>query len=49
VKTSPALAGHLRTNLREAVRSAKTFSGGQVTTVLDPATVETLRALGYVQ
>lgn len=49
VGTSPALAGHLRTNLRESVRAAKTFSGGHAATVLDPSTAETLRALGYVQ
>lgn len=49
VQASPTLAGHLRTNLRESVRSAKTFPGGQAATVLDPSTAETLRALGYVQ
>jgi len=49
VQASPTLAEHLRTNLRESVRSAKTFAGGQAATVLDPATAETLRALGYVQ
>jgi choline-sulfatase len=49
VETSPALAGHLRTNLRDAVRFGRTFSSGQATTILDPSTAETLRALGYVQ
>lgn len=46
---SPALAGHLRTNLRTSVRTARSFSGGQAATVMDPETAETLRALGYVQ
>ena len=49
VEASPVMASHLRTNLRDAVRTAAKFSGGQATTVLDPATAETLRALGYVQ
>ena len=49
VDASPTLAGHLRTNLRSAVRTSKTFSGGQAATVMDPETAETLRALGYVQ
>ena len=48
VTASPTLAGHLRTNVREAVRSSSKFAGGQATTVMDPATAETLRSLGYV-
>ena len=49
VEAEPRMAGHLRTNLRESVRASRTFAGGQGTTVMDPATAETLRALGYVQ
>ena len=47
--TSTALAGHLRTNLRDTVRGSRTFAGGQGSMVLDPETAETLRSLGYVQ
>src|SRR5688572_5847740 len=49
VRASPTLAAHLRTNLRESVRSARTFAGARTSTVVDPETAETLRALGYVQ
>ena len=49
VDSSPALAGHLRTNLRESVRGAKRFAGSQGSMVMDPETAETLRSLGYVQ
>jgi arylsulfatase A-like enzyme len=48
VAARPALAGHLRENLRGTVRGARTFAGSQGTTIMDPATAETLRSLGYV-
>ena len=49
VGTSPALADRMRANVRDAVRSSRTFAGGQGSMVLDPETAETLRSLGYVQ
>ena len=49
VEAQATLARHLRENLRGMVRGSKTFSGGHGTTIMDPATAETLRSLGYVQ
>jgi arylsulfatase A-like enzyme len=48
VEAQATLAGHLRENLRGMVRGSKTFAGGQGTQIMDPATAETLRSLGYV-